>query len=325
MKYGSRNALLILLATLPALLATSCNVNRTQREQPVQFGQGMAFATPEDAGTALFSALRNNESARIETVLGPGSSVLLSSGDPVEDRWQVDTFLVAYEAAHNWKTWSAGVSILEVGSRNWPFPIPLVHSQKGWRFDTTDGAEEILNRRIGHNEHNAIQSCLAFVDAERDYYRRNPRNQPRAEYARFLVSTEGERNGLYWPTTSSEPASPLGALFARAQAEGYSPEQGVARPYHGYLYRILDRQGPDAPGGARDYIKAGAMTDGFALIATPAEYRSSGVMTFIVNQTGLVYQKDLGPNLQRVTEIQSFNPDDSWSLVSIDALRLQPR
>ncbi|MEC7583490.1 MAG: DUF2950 domain-containing protein [Planctomycetota bacterium] len=326
MKQGSRNTLLVLVAALPALVATSCNVNRTQGVQPIDFGEGMAFATPEDAGSALVSALRDNDIPRVETVLGPGSGILLSSGDPVEDRWQVDTFLVAYEAAHNWNTWNVGVSILEVGTRDWPFPIPLVHGKAGWRFDSNEGAEEILNRRIGRNELDAIQSCLAFVDAERDYYRRNPRNQSRPEYARFLVSSKGQRDGLYWPTTSSEPSSPLGALFARAESEGYSPEQGVARPYHGYLYRILHGQGPDAPGGARDYVEAGAMTGGFALIATPAAYRSSGVMTFVVNQTGLVYQKDLGPNTRRLADdIQTFNPDDSWSLVSDDDLRLQQR
>ena len=201
-----------------------------------------------------------------------------------------------------------------------------MQGQSGWRFDTSEGAEEILNRRIGRNELDAIQACLAFVDAERDYYQRNPRKQSRPEYARFLLSSKGQRDGLYWQSSSSEAPSPLGAIYAQARSDGYSPEQGAGRPYHGYLYRVLHAQGPNAPGGARNYIKADAMTGGFALIASPAEYMSSGVMTFVVNQTGLVYQKDLGPDTENLAaDIQMFNPDATWALVSTSALRLQAK
>jgi hypothetical protein len=188
-----------------------------------------------------------------------------------------------------------------VGKDNWPLPIPIVKDGAGWRFDTLAAKAEILNRRIGRNELSAIQAVQAYVDAQREYYLRNPQNDKLLHYAQRIISTQGKRDGLYYPTKSGEPPSPLGALFAGG------------RTYHGYRYRILKQQGPDAPGGAYDYVAQGKMIGGFALVAYPASYGSSGVMTFLINHDGVVYEKDLGPDTaQSVQEITRFNPDKSW-------------
>jgi hypothetical protein len=204
--------------------------------------------------------------------------------------------------------------VLQVGTDQWPFPFPLVEENGKWRFDSTEGVEEIINRRVGANELYTIQACLAFVDAQRDYYLRNPDNDPLLHYASKLVSSDGKRDGLYFEVSGDEPESPLGPAFARARDEGYFKE-GVPRPepYHGYVYRLLTSQGANAPGGAYEYVGGGQMIGGFALIAYPADYGNSGVMTFMVSHDGAVVSKDLGPDTAKAAAaITQYDPDDSW-------------
>jgi hypothetical protein len=206
------------------------------------------------------------------------------------------------------------VTTLQVGADKWPFPFPLQQKGARWHFDSSAGAEEIINRRVGENELDAIQACLAFVDAEREYYSRNPQGEPLLQYAQKLASTEGHKDGLYWPTTGDEPLSPLGVQFARARGEGYF-EKGVqpGTGYRGYIYRLLTAQGPNAAGGAYDYLVNGKMIGGFALLAFPVEYGNSGVMSFIVNHDGVVYSKDLGPDTAKAASaIAAFDPDSGW-------------
>jgi len=313
---SSRSALVLLL-TVPVSL-TACRV----------FGgpEAEAFASPQAAGEALFVAVQADDDDALTRIFGASHKNLLTSGDPVLDGQQRSRFVSAYEAHHAWRPWGQGVAMLEVGENAWPFPIPLLDSGGVWRFDAAWGAEEVLDRRIGKNELDTIQACLAFVDAERDYYRRNPRGRDTAEYARFILSSKSQRDGLYWPTKEGEDPSPLGPLYAEATAQGYSPERGKGRPYHGYLYRVLGGQGSNAPGGARDYVHGDSMTGGFALVAWPARYGSSGIKTFIVNQVGIVYQKDLGSDTSRLTAaMKVFDPDDSWDLVPVEARALRDR
>jgi len=204
---------------------------------------------------------------------------------------------------------------LVIGNNEWPFPIPIVQEGSIWYFDSAAGAEEVINRRIGENELATIQSCLAYVDAQQEYYLRNVQKDPLQHFANKLISTPGKKDGLYWPAAENEPQSPLGEEFAAARAEGYlQPGSPKGAPFHGYVYRLLESQGPNSPGGAYDYVAHGEMFGGFGLIAFPAEYGSSGVMTFIVNQDGVVYSRDLGPNTQRVAMgIVEFNPDSMWT------------
>jgi len=312
-------AALVLLLIAPASL-TACRM----------FGggdlDGEAFASPQAAGETLIAALQANDDDALVRVFGASHQNLLTSGDPVFDQQQRSRFVSAYETRHAFRPWGQGVVMLEVGDNAWPFPVPLIDDEGVWRFDTARGDEEILDRRIGKNELDTIQACLAFVDAERDYYRRNPRGRDTAEYARFILSSEGQQDGLYWPTADGEDPSPLGPLYAGARAEGYSPERGQGRAYHGYVYRVLRGQGPNAPGGARDYLQGDSMTGGFALAAWPAQYGASGIKTFLVNQVGIVYEKDLGPDSGKLAAtMKVFDPDDSWDLVSVEARALRDR
>jgi hypothetical protein len=240
---------------------------------------------------------------------------MVDSGDPVQDRNSRERFLQEYATAHALDSSVEGITTLEVGTDKWPFPFPLVQSDGRWRFDSTAGAEEIVNRRVGANELSTIQSCLAFVDAEREYYVRNAQQDPLLHFAQKLVSTEGQKDGLYWPTAGDEEPSPLGENFARARSEGYFRQGASAgAPFHGYMYRLLKAQGPNAAGGAYDYMAGDKMLGGFALIAFPAEYGSSGVMTFIVNHDGVVFSRDLGPDTPRAAQaIEVFDPDQSWT------------
>jgi hypothetical protein len=219
----------------------------------------------------------------------------------------------AYEEAHTLVQSGDTKVILQVGKDEWPFPIPLVKDNTSWRFDSKAGKEEILNRRIGRNELDVIQVCLAYVDAQREYYMRNPQHVALLQYATKFMSTKGKRDGLYWETTADEPPSPLGPFLARARSEGYNPTAGKLTPYHGYYYKMLTGQGPKAPGGAYDYVVRGQMVGGFAMVAYPAQYGSSGIMTFIVNHDGVVYEKDLGPNTPALAQAMTkFNPDETW-------------
>jgi hypothetical protein len=272
------------------------------------------FDTPELATTALVAALTANDTKALLGVLGPKAKPLVDSGDPVADKAAYARFVEKYNEAHALVRTGDTVT-LQVGKDEWPFPIPLVKKEDGWRFDDAAGADEIIDRRIGRDELSAIQVCLAYVDAQREYYARNPENSPLLHYAQRIASSPGKRDGLYWNTTGDQKPSPLGALFARARAEGYAAK-GSGEPYHGYYYRILAAQGSHAAGGAYDYVAHGEMIGGFALVAYPASYDASGVMTFLVNQDGVVFQKDLGPKTAELARaMKRFDPDDSWTRV----------
>ena len=269
------------------------------------------FASLDEAVNALVAALRAADRKALVEILGPQGNPLVWSGDDVADRAAFQRFTAEYDRAHRLEG-GGGKVVLYVGDDDFPFPIPLVPDGPRWLWDTDAGDDELLNRRIGENELSTIQVCLAYVDAQREYY---SRGQGLLEYAQRLDSTKGKHDGLYWETRPGELDSPLGPLVARARAAGYPlpPPRGPA-PYHGYFYRILLAQGPDAPGGAYDFVVRGHMIGGFALVAYPASYGASGIMTFIVNQDGVVYQKDLGPKTaQAANAMKTYNPDKAWA------------
>ena len=273
-----------------------------------------SFKTAEEAADALVSAAKTGDRKAVLTVLGQKGADIVSSGDPVADASARNRVIEAYNAKHQMAMEGTDKAVLIIGHEDWPFPIPLVRKDGTWRFDTAAGREEILYRRIGRNELSAIQACLAYVDAQQEYAERGIAGN--GVYAQRIVSGPGKNDGLYWPAQPSEDDSPLGELAARAAAEGYRVGQQRA-PYHGYYYKVLTRQGPNAAGGALDYIVRGRMIGGFALVAYPAEYRNSGVMTFLVNHRGDVYEKDLGPNTAHIAAgITAFNPDNTWRRVT---------
>jgi hypothetical protein len=246
--------------------------------------------------------------------LGRDGADIVSSGDPVADASARNRVIEGYDAKHQVVMEGTDKAVLIIGREDWPFPIPLVRKDSTWRFDTAAGREEILFRRIGRNELSAIQACLAYVDAQQAYAEVGVAGN--GVYAQRIVSRPGKKDGLYWPAQSGADESPLGELAANAAAEGYRVGEQRA-PYHGYYYKVLTRQGRNASGGTLDYIVRGRMIGGFALVAYPAEYGNSGVMTFIVNHQGDVYEKDLGPNTARVAaSMTAFNPDNTWRRVS---------
>jgi Protein of unknown function (DUF2950) len=281
-------------------------------------GPEQVFDTPDDAVNALVKATRADNQPNLLKILGPDAAKLIHSGDTVADHTARQHFLAAYDASHQIENADDDTRTLIVGDEGWPMPIPLVRQDNGWRFDTAAGQEEILNRRIGKNELNVLSVCRAYVTAQRDYAEQHlVSGKHVTEYAQRFTSTSGKHNGLYWPVKPGEEESPLGPLIADARAEGYGKGAIHGKhshtPYHGYYYKILTRQGADAPSGKKDYIVKGHMTRGFALLAFPATYGDSGVMTFIVNQNGIVFEKDLGPDTKHLApRIDSFNPDKSW-------------
>lgn len=274
------------------------------------------FASPEQAVAALVSATRSGVTAELLKILGPEGKKLVHSGDPIADKEAWDKFITAYGKGNKIVMNASDKAVLVIGEREWPFPIPLVKQGDAWRFDTQAGEEEILDRRIGRNELNAIEVCRAYVDAQREYASKDRNGDGLLEYAPKFMSSPGQHNGLYWPVPTGEPESPLGPLMVSAQAEGYGTKATHGHkhnPYHGYYYRILTRQGKDAAGGAYDYMVKGHMIGGFALVAYPAQYGVLGVMTFLINQDGVVYQKDLGPNTTKIARrMTEFNPDTTW-------------
>lgn len=278
-------------------------------------GRQADFASADAAIEALVDATQSDDTRQLLQMLGPAAKPAIDSGDPVQDENARRRFLQAFAAGHELHTDTNGVVTLLVGAEDWPFPYPLVQNDGRWRFDDAAGNDEIINRRVGANELATIQSCLAFVDAQREYYVRNPENRPLLQYAQRLMSTDGRKDGLYWARTDDEAPSPLGERFASARSEGYF-EEGTSRrePLRGYIYRLLTSQGPHAPGGAYDYRVGGKMIGGFALIAIPAEYGRSGVKTFIVNHDAVVFSKDLGPDTAKAAQaIDSYDPDSSWA------------
>lgn len=269
-----------------------------------------AFASPDEAAGALASAVKSGTRSEMLRVLGSDGEDIISSGDEVADTESRQRFTGAYDTKHSVRLEGDRKAVIVLGNDNFPFPIPLMKKKAGWEFDTAAGRLEILYRRIGRNELDAIQTCLSFVDAQNEYAGQD-RGDGVGVYAQRIVSTTGKKDGLYWPGDDS----PLGELAAQASTEGYKVGSGQI-PYHGYYYRILTQQGGNAPGGAMDYVVKGKMIGGFALLAWPAEYGNSGVMTFLVNHNGVVYQKDLGDySMKLVRRINSFDPDQTWKKV----------
>ena len=271
------------------------------------------FKTPEEAASALVGAAKSDDDKAILAVLGPDGKAIVASGDPVADSNTREKFIAAYDAKHALELEGDGTQTLILGDDNWPFPIPLVNKGGEWQFDTKAGADEILRRRVGRNELSAIQVAEAYVQAQNEYAALDPAGLGRGVYARRFLSKPGKKDGLYWPTKAGETESPLGDIAAKASTEGYK-FGGKPIPYHGYYYRILTRQGAGAPGGAYDYLVDNKLRGGFALIAYPAEYGNSGIMTFMVNHDGTVFEKDLGPDTGRLApKIEAFLPDSTWS------------
>jgi hypothetical protein len=274
-----------------------------------------AFATSEDAVNAFIKAVKEDNNKELLAIFGADANELIYSGDEVADRQRREAFIKAYDEQHKIEP-EGDKLVLVVGKNDWPFPIPLVKHAEQWVFDTAAGKEEILDRRIGENELYTIQVMLAIVDAQREYAMKDRDGDGLLEYAQKFMSDPGKKNGLYWETKEGEEPSPLGDLIAKAKREGYSkansPEE--PQPYHGYFYRILTAQGPNASGGVLDYIVNGKMIGGFAVIAYPADYGNSGVMTFIVNYDDVVYQKDLGEDTEKEAQaMKLFDPDKTWA------------
>ena len=279
--------------------------------------QQKTFSSPEEAVKATATAAKNNDDKELLAIFGPSAKELLFSGDSVADKQRRARFIAAYDEKNSLAT-DGENRILIVGKQDWPFPIPLVKKGQSWVFDTEKGRQEILNRRIGENELFTIQACLAVVDAQREYAIKIHDNDKSGllEYAQKFISDPGKKNGLYWETKAGEPESPLGPIMTRVSSEGYQVKASAPIPYHGYYYRILTAQGKNAAGGAYSYLVKGKMIGGFAVVAYPAEYRNSGVMTFIVNHDGKVFQKDLGPNTAAVAKsMKEYNPDKTWAEV----------
>jgi hypothetical protein len=277
-----------------------------------------SFKNAEEAVDALVSAVRSDDQKAIVTVLGPDGADIASSGDEVEDAATRKRFTEAFDAKHQINPEGDRKAVLVIGEQDWPFPIPIVRKDGGWRFDTAAGRDELLYRRIGRDELDTVEAMLAYVDAQNEFAEATRASTGTATYAQRIVSQPGKKDGLYWPTEPNENPSPLGELVASATSEGYRIGGGRA-PFHGYYYKILTRQGPAAPGGAYDYVVGGKMIGGFALVAYPAAYRNSGVMTFVVNHEGTVFEKDLGPHTAEIAEkMTSFNPDDTWGKVTVE-------
>jgi len=294
------------------LLLTGCLSVRSMAQQSGQ----KTFSSPEEASNALFVATQNNDEKAMLEILGPDEKQIVSSGDDTEDSNNRAIFVKKYEEMHRLVREPDGTVALYIGAENWPTPIPLVNKGTVWYFDTGAAKKEILFRRIGRNEMSTIVVCRQLAAAQKEYYA-----SQHNEYAQKIFSDEGQHDGLYWKAADGESKSPIGPLVASAVAEGYAKDQnGAPTPFRGYFYHILTRQGKAAPGGAKNYIVNGKMTAGFAFVAYPAEYRSSGVMTFIVGADGVVYQKDLGKKTEaRAKSWKEYNPDSSWHKVEEQA------
>jgi hypothetical protein len=296
-------------ADLPALAAVAvllmvCFPTRSVAQQPGQ----KTFSSAEEAGKALVTAAQSNDERALLEILGPDGKHIVSSGDETEDAQDRANFVEKYQQMHRLVKEPDGTTTLYIGAWNWPTPIPLLNKGNSWYFDTEAGKQEILFRRIGRNEMSSIRVCQELVAAEKEYH------ATRNEYAQKIFSDEGQHNGLYWKVAAGEAESPIGPLVAAAVAEGYAQNQnGAPTPYRGYYYHALTRQGKNAPGGAKSYIVNGKMAEGFAFVAYPAEYRSSGVMTFIVGPDSVVYQKDLGKKTDVLAKaMKEYNPDSTW-------------
>lgn len=303
-----RSSLAASLVALAALLAGGC------ADAPTR-----TFASPDEASRALVDALRADDRTARDEILGPRASAALDSGDEVADRNALAQFLKAYDAKRSIEKTPDGAATLVVGANAWPMPIPMVELDDGaWAFDPEAGREEIIARRIGRNELSAIEVCRAIADAQREYASQDRDGDGTLEYASRFFSEPGTRDGLYWETSPGEPPSPLGPMIAEASAEGYQRAAGAEGPgvYHGYRYRMLAAQGPHARGGAMQYVIGGRMIGGFGAVAWPAEHGVSGVMTFLVDKDGVVYERDLGSGSASAAErMKAFDPGPGWRRV----------
>ena len=297
-------ATLLRLAALATFL-TGCSLTPSLAQQPGQ----KTFTSPEDASSALVAATQSNDEKALIDILGPDGKEIVSSGDDAEDAQSRANFVEKYGEMHRLVKEPDGTVVLYIGARNWPTPIPLIDKGGSWFFDTEAGKQEILYRRVGRNELSAIRVCQELVAAQKEF-----RSTHGDQFAREIFSEPGQHNGLYWKAADGEPQRPIGPLVAAAVAQGYTKTQeGAPTPYRGYYFRIVTRQGKNGPGGSKDYMVNGKLTGGFAFVAYPAEYRSSGVKTFMVGQDGVVYEKDLGPKTKVVAgTMKKYNPNSSW-------------
>ncbi len=278
------------------------------------------FASPDAAIEALVAAVHSDDPTKLVALFGKTGMQVVSSGDPVANQTAREKFIAAYDTKHAIDV-KGDEATLSIGAGDWPFPIPLKHAPQGWSFDVAAGEDEILDRRIGANELYTQQVMLAYVDAQNEYAQGLHDGHKVHVYAQRILSTPGKQDGLYWPTEEGQPQSPLGPLIAEAHTAGYHPgETAGPAPYHGYFFHVLKAQGPHAPGGAYDYVVNGLMLGGFGLVAWPARWGNSGVMTFIINQDGEIYQKDLGPTTAGIAKAMTrFDPDNTWQKVGAPA------
>jgi hypothetical protein len=303
-----RNALGFLIALFAALiLLDSCG--QTQQKPASETTPQKTFASPDEAGSALFAAAKSGDQTSLLEIFGPNSKNVLVTGDAVKDQNNLKGFVDSYEQMHRWRPIKAGGEVLYTGADNFPFPIPLDRSSSGqWSFDTPAGKDEILARRIGKGELTAIAACGAAAQAENQYFSKLK------QYTQRFVSQEGKQDGLYWPATSGQPESPLGPVGDFAKSLGYTSAGEKPQPFNGYYFRVLTKQGAGAKGGAKDYIVDGKMTGGFAILAYPAGYRDTGIMTFIVGKDGIVYQKDLGEETTSLSaSMTEYSPGEGWT------------
>jgi Protein of unknown function (DUF2950) len=305
--------LIMLLAFVVSLVSCSKQENATTEKPAAQ----KTFASPADAGAAFFEAAKSGDQNALLAIFGPDAKEVLFSGDPVKDKDMLQDFAAAYSQMNRWRPIKSGGEILYTGADNFPFPIPLGQNPSGqWVFDTAAGKDEILARRIGKGELTAIAACGALAGAQQQYFSQTHDGDKVKQYAQRVVSDEGKQNGLYWPVPEGQPPSPLAQLGDFAKAAGYTGAGAKPQPFNGYYFQILTKQGDKAQGGAKDYVVDGKMTGGFAILAYPAEYRNSGIMTFIIDKDGTVYQKDLGDKTTDVaTAMSEYNPGDGWDAV----------
>ena len=294
---------------------TAATISCARKPAPLPY---RTFATPEDAVRALTDAAKAGNTDALVAIFGPEGQELIASSDPATSRRNREVFTVAVAERWRLEDRDATSKMLVIGYEGWPFPIPLTKDANGWRFDTAAGKEEVIARRIGRNELAVVRICRTYVAAQRLYAQRGHDGRPPGRYARTFRSDPGRQNGLYWPSGRGQKRSPLGDLVAYAAQEGSPIGQGgqAPAPFHGYYFKILTAQGPQAPGGAKDYVVKGEMTGGFALVAWPAQYDVTGIMTFVVNQDGVVREGDLGPDTDKSARAMTLhNPDPSWATV----------
>jgi hypothetical protein len=272
------------------------------------------FATPDDAAKALLQALKAENMEQLTAIFGRNTLEAVASGDTVSDKSDREVVRLAMEQSWRWSPLGSDRKELIIGDEQWPFPVPLAKSGDRWVFDAEAGKQEVIARRVGRNELGVIELCQWYVDVQKEYAAESHDGKQAALYAQRLRSTRGHQDGLYWETNPDEKPSPLGDLVAQAAEEGYAKNQTESSPFWGYRFRILTAQGASAPGGQKKYVVNGDMPGGFALVAYPAKYGSSGVMTFIVNRDRVVYEKDLGKDtLSLAANITEYNPDNSWA------------